>query len=122
MYTQSNGSLIWHKKSFFRIDPETNLILKHSSGHNTRTMKDVTTVENVKEHFSVDTAGKTKSIHLGKENTTAYSATKAEELLALLSKLAKNLDLKTPVTPGLNVGLVKTAAEKIKSKIVKLEN
>jgi len=117
LYTQGNGLLLWHKESFFRIDPATDLIHYHSSGSNTRTMKGDETLEDVAAHFSVACP----KIHLGDDKTTTYSAVKWEPLMQLLKKLATMLDSKTPTTPGAAQGVVAAFEQQIKSDIVKIE-
>lgn len=115
-YTRGKGISMELKNSVINIDKESKITIDHKDSKSTITLEGpIIKIKSQSEVITeANTMAKTKSEIAWMEGMTetkigpypAYSAVRGEPLFFLLAAMAKELDLKSFKTPGLNSGLV----------------
>lgn len=116
IFQPNSGFKIYYRESYIQITPDNMITLQHSNNQSViQLIGDKITISSESQ---IDVAAKTVNINAeianveGSQFTTigegdkAYHAINGEQLMSLIGILAKNIDAKTPASPGMNSSLV----------------
>lgn len=129
IFQPNSGFKIYYRESYMQITPDNMITLQHANNQSViQLIGDKITISSDSQ---IDIASKTVNVNAeianieGTQNTIigggdkSYHAINGEQLMTLLSILAKNIDAKTPASPGMNSSLVSSMKPGIlNSKVV----
>ena len=130
-HTKGSGLVMDFKGSYVNIKPDNSIVINHKDSESTIELKGdtitMTTNKAIDQSATNTITSSAKKVHVNGEDTyvghnPTYSQPMGEIVFQAISILAKGLDVKYPVTPGVYSGLIEGLKEAMLSKTVKVSH